>query len=320
MPSPRLTLALDEGLIAAPVLLIGPPADLDLSDLPGPVAAWQDRQPDHDDLAARAVEMREGIDGPAATAVVFVPRERAAARDRIARAARACPDLLIDGQKTDGIDALLKECRGKGEVGAVISKAHGKIFAFRPDLALWPVTEPRPGPEGWLTAATSFSADGVDPASRLLADSLPPLAGRAVDLGAGWGYLARRVLEAGPDVTGCDLVEADRGSLDCARVNVTDPRAAFHWADATRWQPEGRIDHVVTNPPFHRGRQGDPGLGRAFIAAAGAMLAPRGTLWLVANRHLPYEQALGAAFAQVEERGDSPSFKLFRATRPRRAR
>jgi 16S rRNA (guanine1207-N2)-methyltransferase len=52
----------------------------------------------------------------------------------------------------------------------------------------------------------------------------------------------------------------------------------------------------VTNPPFHVVRAADPGLGRAFVEAARGMLGPRGDLWLVANRHLPYEGALRAAF------------------------
>ena len=31
------------------------------------------------------------------------------------------------------------------------------------------------------------------------------------------------------------------------------------------------------------------------------MLAPRGVLWLVANRHLPYEAEMRACFSHVEE-------------------
>ncbi len=97
-----------------------------------------------------------------------------------------------------------------------------------------------------------------------------------------------------------DLVEADHDALDCARRNLDDPRARFHWADATTWTPETRPDAVVTNPPFHVGRAADPSLGRAFIAAAARILAPSGSLWLVANRHLPYEATLTDHFARIE--------------------
>ena len=93
-----------------------------------------------------------------------------------------------------------------------------------------------------------------------------------------------------------DLVEAEADALACARLNVTDPRARFHWADATAWQPDSLLDAVVMNPPFHVGRDADPALGAAFIRAARRMLAPNGSLWLVANRHLPYDAALTEHF------------------------
>ena len=111
-----------------------------------------------------------------------------------------------------------------------------------------------------------------------------------------------------------DLVEADHLALACARRNVTDPRAAFHWADATRFRPERRYDAVVTNPPFHTGRAAEPGLGVAFITAAAAALAPQGALWLVANRQLPYEAALTRLFREVREIGGDKGFKVLSAS------
>jgi 16S rRNA (guanine1207-N2)-methyltransferase len=73
-------------------------------------------------------------------------------------------------------------------------------------------------------------------------------------------------------------------------------------------------------PPFHLGRTADPALGRAFITAAARVLAPSGSLWMVANRHLPYESTLAASFAKVEEIAGDTRFKVLHATRPARAR
>jgi len=72
------------------------------------------------------------------------------------------------------------------------------------------------------------------------------------------------------------------------------------------------------NPPFHAGRAADPALGRAFIAAAARMLAPSGQLWMVANRHLPYEATLRETFRNVADAGGDGAFKVFHATRPLR--
>jgi len=154
----------------------------------------------------------------------------------------------------------------------------------------------------------------------LLASALPvKLGGKVADLGAGWGFLAAEVLKR-PGVKKLDLVEAEADALDCAKVNITDPRARFHWADATTWRPETLLDVVVMNPPFHKGREADPALGAAFIRAARRMLAPSGELWLVANRHLPYDAVLSDNFLEVREVVTQGGFRVIQAIKPKRAK
>ena len=80
------------------------------------------------------------------------------------------------------------------------------------------------------------------------------------------------------------------------------------------------MNTVVMNPPFHSGRTANPALGKAFIAAAARMLAPSGQLWMVANRHLPYEATLEDLFGKVEEITGDNRFKILRAERPSRAK
>jgi len=156
---------------------------------------------------------------------------------------------------------------------------------------------------GFVTRPGVFSADGSDRGSVLLAAALPEkIKGHVADLGAGWGYLSRAIL-AHDGVKSLDLVEADREALDCARENITDPRAVFHWADATSFKPARPWDVVVMNPPFHTSRAADPELGAAFIRAAHRGLLPSGSLWLVANRHLPYDRILTPLFRNVEDIG-----------------
>ena len=232
--------------------------------------------------------------------------------------------MIVDGDKTDGIESMLRALRAHpgAQPAEPLSKAHGKIFALAPGARLddWRAAGPHAIEGGFVAAPGSFSADGIDPGSRYLADTLPAkLGSRVIDLGGGWGYLAARALER-PGIERLDLVEAELTALDCARQNVTDPRAHLHWADATRWQPDTRADTVITNPPFHMGRAADPGLGRAFIAAAAGMLRPGGALWLVANRHLPYETTLAQHFSRVEEAAGDTRFKILHASHPSRQR
>jgi len=258
----------------------------------------------------------------AAGAIVFLPRVRAQARDLIARALAHGGPVIVDGQKTDGIDAVLRALRARVAVATPFAKAHGKcaMVAGPPGaLADWILPDLARTPSGWTTAPGVFSADGPDPGSVALARALPEaLPGRVADLGAGWGYLAFHVLERA-GVAEVALVEAEHAALAAARVNVADPRARFHWADATRWGDPAPFDHVVANPPFHAGRAADPALGAAFIAAAARVLGLRGTLWLVANRRLPYEAPLAEAFGETRVLSQTGGYKLVAATRPRRA-
>ena len=301
--------------------LLRPPGDLDPDGAPPDAVAVTGFRPDHDALAASGLAVARDLEGAFDGAVVFAARAKALTLDLIARGAGAVPPgapVIVDGAKADGIESVLRLCREAFDVGEPFSKAHGKCFAF----------PAAPAPEGWAAEAREvdgfvtrpgvFSADGADPGSALLAEHLGGLAGRVCDLGAGWGFLGRALL-ASDAVTALACVEAEADALDCARVNLPDPRATFHWADAAGWEG-GPFDAVVSNPPFHAGRRADPSLGQGFVAAAARLLAPRGRFLMVANRHLPYEAALAGAFAERVVLADAGGYKVIEARRPARRR
>ena len=320
--APRLSLALDTGLVRLPedgsLVAFGAELDDTLQALPrARTDVIQTDFPRHEALRRAGWNAMTTPRGPYAAALVVVPRSKEAARARVA-AARAVTNgpIIVDGQKTDGVESLLRAVRARVPVLEALSKAHGKLFVIEGgDFADW--TERPIQLDGFVTRPGVFSAERIDPGSALLAAALPrDIKGRVADLGAGWGYLSRAVLVAS-GVTELHLVEADATALACARENVTDPRARFHWDDATTHAGPAPYDAIVMNPPFHEGRRGVPDLGRAFIRSAARLLSRHGTLWLVANRHLPYETALAEAFAEVHEIGGDARYKLFRAARSR---
>jgi 16S rRNA (guanine1207-N2)-methyltransferase len=177
---------------------------------------------------------------------------------------------------------------------------------------------PRPIADGrFISRPGIFAWDRIDAGSQLLAMHLPNnFKGRGADLGAGYGYLAAQVLAHSPDVTELDMYEADARALDLARLNLASihPTATldFFWHDVTTGLPH-RYDFIVSNPPFHQGRADLPELGRAFIAAADHALIPYGRIWIVANRHLPYESILGERFANVRTVATEHGFKVIEA-------
>lgn len=265
--------------------------------------------------------------------LLLPPRQRDAARAAIAQAfARVAPGGTVVTAAANDAGARTLESDFTAIAGppAVRSKHKARVMwatAGAPGAdaelaARWAALDaPRAILDGRYTSRPGvFAWDRIDPASALLADALPAdLRGRAADLGAGWGFLSDALLQRCAGVTALDLYEADAASLALARGNLAAHRGRvaleFHWHDVAAGVP-GRYDVIVSNPPFHGidGRE-SPALGRAFIAAAAVALAPRGRLWLVANRHLPYEAALAQGFAQVRTVVQQGGFKVVEAVR-----
>ena len=327
MRAARIDMALDSGAWVLPpagdIAVYRPRIGDDLSALPlARVVVLTGFRPDHDHFAG--LGYRTALTGQCVTALVCLPRAKAEAHALLAEAAQAVVPggvIAIDGQKTDGVEGVLKDCRALGlALGEAQSKAHGRICVCPADRALLQWAAQDQLVDGFVTRPGVFSADGPDRASVMLAGALPrDLPARVGDLGAGWGYLSRAVL-ARRGVQHLDVVEAERVALDCAARNLDDPRVTLHWADALSFKPARPWGAVVMNPPFHNGREADPALGQAFIRAAQRALAPDGVLWMVANRHLPYEPVLRSLFRQVEEVAADGAFRAFRAAYPIRAK
>ncbi|MGI3169338.1 class I SAM-dependent methyltransferase [Pseudooceanicola sp. C21-150M6] len=321
---PRLGLALAPGGLVLPegrIAVFGPRAGQSLDPLPRDLTTVITPVfPDHAWFRDMGYDTALAPEGRFAAAVVILPRAKALARLRIAEAAAVTDGpVIVDGMKEDGIESVLKDARKRAEVAGPVNKAHGKLFWFTGgDLTDWAGSEHQM-PDGFVTAAGNFSADGIDAGSAMLAAALPAhMPKRVIDLGAGWGYLSAQALTR-PGIESIELVEADHSALDCARQNITSEAARFHWADATTWQPRADADMVICNPPFHTARKADPELGRSFIRTAATALKPKGELWLVANRHLPYEPLIAELFRQSEEIAGDTRFKVIRATQPTRA-
>lgn len=312
MKHSRLYTALEDGLaIDGRLHVLRPPAGYDLAGLRD-VSVEATFYPDHQYWLASG---KAGDAAGRAATLVVLPRSKALARTMVADAIAAGGLVIVDGQKTDGVESIYKDLRKVCDISGVVTKGHGRLFWFNAGaVPAWDSSIK--SPEGFTTAPGVFSEGKIDAGSALLAPHIAALKGEVADLGAGWGYLSRAVLRS-EDVTRLDMIEAEKSALDCAVINVPDARAAAHWTDAVAFEG-GPYDAVVSNPPFHTSRAGDPDLGRGFIATAARILKPRGQFYMVANRHLPYEAALTAGFGHVEELDGSGGFKLFRATRPKR--
>jgi len=254
--------------------------------------------------------------------VMLAPPATVERRGALAAALMALkPDgrLIAMAPKDKGGSRLAGDLKALGAEFAESAKRHHRICHVRRPVDLTAVeaaiaeSAPRDIEGLGRTQPGIFSWDRIDAGTALLLSKLPAFKGPGADFGCGIGLLSGKVLESAA-VTSLALVDIDRRAIEAARVNVTDPRAAFHWADLRGTEPAlTDLEFVVMNPPFHDAGAEDRALGQVFIRRAAGALKKGGTCWLVANRHLPYEAVLAEHFKAVDLKGEAGGYKVYEA-------
>ena len=273
-------------------------------------------------LIPGSTPLEDAAPGSADAVMVYAPPGVLERRYTLALALRALKPggrLDVMAAKDKGGSRLKKELEAFGaEVGESAKAHHRRCVVIKGDGltgldAAIEAGAPRlvPGLDAWSQPGV-FAWDRIDPGSALLAQTLPPLKGAGADLGCGYGALATVALRS-PLVTALTLYDLDRRAVEAARRNVEDPRVVIEQADVRTLAVNGDLDFIVTNPPFHDGGAEDKRLGQNFIRQAAAMLKKGGVLWLVANRHLPYEADINEAFKRVRMAADAGGYKVFEA-------
>lgn len=336
-----LLLALETGAVPVPedgpILVLNAEPGAWLGQLPKDrVVCRTSQKPAYDALKAAGFNVLEPdtVDVPEAMLTIVVPpRQRDYARALYARAVMAAPEggyVLASLPNTLGgktAEKTLAEIAG--DAGS-LSKHKCRAFWTVKHASLvnealaqeWIEDDlPREIEPGLWSRPGLFSWDRIDPGSELLADSVPEYTkGIGIDIGAGTGFLSREILTHCANVERMDLIEADYRALFCQEQTMAPfgERCTMKWGDALKDMPRATYDFALMNPPFHTGRADNSALGKAFIRAASLTLKPSGTLWLVANRHLPYEAELSACFRSHEMLEDEDGYKIIKAEKPKR--
>lgn len=291
-------------------------------------------RPDADALSRVGLEVVEASSLPARQfplVLVLPPRQRDEMRALFARAvALAAPGgIVIASMANDeGAKSGEGDLQKLAGLGGKLAQNHCRVFWTPPLqgehdaelLAQWSQLDaPRSILGGrFVSRPGVFAWDRIDAASALLAEHLPhDFAGMGADLGAGYGFLSSEILAHNERVAALHLYEAEARALDCARINLAPfadtVELDFRWHDVTAGLAD-RYDFIVMNPPFHAMQKADrPDIGRRFIEVAAESLKPGGRLWLVANRHLPYEQVLDAHFGNMRVVAGRDGFKVIEA-------
>ena len=220
--------------------------------------------------------------------------------------------LWLAGNRKAGFERYFKWARKLLGRGQIVSRNKDTRIAVLQKTQ----TVPKPSPQEFLintklrghelrfyTLPGVFSANEIDPASRLLLDFLPKkVAGEEIlDLGAGYGALSLPLALDGAKVT---LVEQSLVAVISSRNNFANANATariLHSDVDEALQKEDLFDIVVSNPPFHIGGHVVLDVAKAFVAAAHSRLRPGGRFYLVANPFLKYESWMQNLFGNVHE-------------------
>jgi len=234
--------------------------------------------------------------------------------------------LWVSGSKKKGFDRYFKEAKALIGYGRVERREGPYRLAV---LQKEKTPEPPPLWHGFEeevrrhrlrfeTLPGVFSEDGVDPASRMLLEAIPPLSAgeRVLDLGAGYGALSLPLAAEGAKVTALeDELVGVRSLEKSAQKNGLSLDARHSDVDEALTESE-KFPIVVTNPPFHVGGNVVLDVAQAFVHAAYRHLEQGGRFYLVANPFLKYEPLIQSLFGNLETLRED-RYKVLMAVRQR---
>lgn len=154
------------------------------------------------------------------------------------------------------------------------------------------------------TDAGTFSKEHMDPGSRLLIDTVPPMQGRCADIGCGWGAIGISLAVKNPALS-VEMVDVNERAVALAQKNAAANGAVNATAfvsDALSGVEPG-LNFAVTNPPIRAGKQVIYG----FFAQAHEKLLPGGKLYIVIRKQqgapsaIKYLQTLFAEVSTLEK-------------------
>lgn len=174
----------------------------------------------------------------------------------------------------------------------------------------------------WRFAAKPgvFSWQELDAGTRALIETMQVREGeRALDLGCGCGIIGAVAAQTAAEVylVDSDIVAVEAARRTLALNGISPSRAHVLAADGAEGLGDREFDLVVTNPPFHQGRQTDYSVAHRFIRDAARVLKPDGRFYLVANRFIRYEHEMERHFWRVQVVYEDNLFRVLLAQKPR---
>ena len=271
----------------------------------------------------RSVPLAAELAAGARVVLVQAPKALEALRE-IAEvvAASAAPDVtvLVGGRVKHMTHAMNDVLRDSfADVSAGLARQKSRVLVAR---------GPKPGPSSFphsqdhpdvgltvLAHGAAFAGTKIDLGTRTLLGCLDrmPSHGTALDLGAGTGVLATALARSRPELTVLAVDQsaaAVASAVATAAANGLGERIRVIRDDAAASVPDGSVDLVVCNPPFHLGAAVVTTAADRLFAAATRVLRPGGELWTVYNSALRYKPTLGRIVGPTTLAQQTPKFTV----------
>ena len=149
----------------------------------------------------------------------------------------------------------------------------------------------------------------------LMENMFTKLEGRILDFGCGCGVLGSYTKKLNPDIQ-LEMVDINLLALLCAErtAQLNGIEAKIYPSDG--WDDvQGRVNGVVTNPPFHSGISTEYQTTEYFIQKAKDKMARYAPLLLVANNFLKYAAIIERTFGRCDVLAETSKFRVYKAFR-----
>ncbi|QSX33107.1 methyltransferase [Shewanella avicenniae] len=156
-----------------------------------------------------------------------------------------------------------------------------------------------------------FSEKQLDQGTELLLQHLTPLSGRVLDFGCGAGVIAVALLQHQPELA-LECVDINAMALlSCTLTLAANGMNAKVYPSDGLAQTNGQFNAIISNPPFHDGLMSTTDIATRFVQDSRQQLARNGVWQIVANRHLPYGDAIENAFGNVNVVAENNRYKVY---------
>jgi len=288
------------------------------------------------------------------TVVISLPKGRKLARRWLVEAWGALQfngELYLAGANTEGIQSVMQDAKSlfgnatvlayrKGcRMGRMVKQIYPRDAPGRIQSVNVPGKEPAWATENgiargsWFEFTATvcgvkkslrslpgvFSYDRVDEGTALLIQQITPewvLGKRLLDFGCGYGLIG--IMAARFGAVWVDMVDVDLSAVAAAQENLVLNQilnAQARPSDVLDAITTERYDLIVSNPPFHAGKQVDYAMAQTFISHSRFILNTGGRLVIVANRFIRYDRLMKDVFGNVAVLVETGKFHLLESVR-----